>query len=81
MIKKLKQEDKLLKRELVKEIKEAKKTNDEKLLMIILAIIIPPLGVGLVYGITNEFWISLLLTIIFWLPGAIYSVIKVNEKY
>lgn len=78
----LKKEDKVLKKELVKELKEAqKKGDDEYVLMMILAFLIPFLGVGLTYGITNEFWISLLLTIIFWLPGAIYGLIKVHEYY
>ncbi|TRX60881.1 YqaE/Pmp3 family membrane protein [Fulvivirga sp. M361] len=49
--------------------------------MMILAFIIPPLGVGLTYGLTSEFWISLLLTILFWLPGAIYSLFVVHQHY
>lgn len=51
------------------------------LLYIILGIIIPPLAVGLLYGIGTEFWISLVLTIIIWLPGAIYALIKVFQKF
>lgn len=43
------------------------------LLIIILTILLPPLGVGLVFGIQKEFWISLLLTILFYFPGLIYS--------
>lgn len=51
------------------------------LLYIILAIILPPLAVGLLYGIGLEFWISLVLTIIFWVPGIIYALIKVFQKF
>ena len=50
-------------------------------LYIILGIILPPLAVGLLYGIGTEFWISLVLTIIFWIPGMIYALIKVFQKF
>ena len=41
----------------------------------ILAIFIPPLAVGLGNGISKEFWIDLVLTILGWLPGIIYAFI------
>lgn len=47
------------------------------ILYLILAIIIPPLAVGLLYGIGREFWISLILTLLLLVPGIIYAVIKV----
>jgi uncharacterized membrane protein YqaE (UPF0057 family) len=47
------------------------------ILIIILTIILPPLGVALVFGIGIEFWISLLLTLLFYIPGLIYSLIVV----
>lgn len=47
--------------------------------IILFAILIPPIGVALKFGIVDKFWISLILTLIFWLPGAIYSVIVVSE--
>ena len=50
-------------------------------LYVILAIILPPLAVGLLYGIGTEFLISLLLTLIFWVPGVIYALIKVFQKH
>ncbi|MBR3946583.1 MAG: YqaE/Pmp3 family membrane protein [Bacteroidales bacterium] len=43
--------------------------------MYILAIFIPPLAVGLNNGVSKEFWIDLVLTIIGWLPGIIYAFI------
>lgn len=49
------------------------------LLIVILAILLPPVGV-LVYDnlkVTTAFWISLLLTLLFFLPGAIFSVLYV----
>lgn len=50
------------------------------ILYVILAIILPPLAVGLLYGIGTEFWLSLILTIIFWVPGVIYALIKVFQR-
>jgi len=49
------------------------------LLTIILSILLPPLAVFLKYGIGSEFFISLVLTIIGWLPGVIYA-FYVNSK-
>lgn len=49
-------------------------------LYIILAILLPPLAVGLLYGIGTEFLISLILTILFWVPGVIYALIMVLRK-
>ncbi len=43
------------------------------LLTIILTVIIPPVGVALHEGITSRFWISLVLTLLFFVPGLIYS--------
>ncbi|KAH9608523.1 hypothetical protein KSS87_015033, partial [Heliosperma pusillum] len=39
---------------------------------ILLAIILPPLGVFLKFGCKIEFWICLLLTFLGYLPGIIY---------
>ena len=56
-----------------------KADSDNNILAIIFAILIPPLGVFIYQGkITSKFWISLLLTLLFWLPGAIYSLLVVT---
>lgn len=52
----------------------------DMVLYIILAIILPPLAVGLLYGIGTEFLISLVLTLLFWIPGVIYALIMVLRK-
>lgn len=57
----------------LKEVKKDKKAGTNQVLCAIIAFFIPFLGVGLWTGITKEFWISLLLTILFWLPGVIYA--------
>ena len=49
----------------------------EDIICIIFAIFIPPLGVGLHEGITTNFWIDLILTLLFYLPGMIFALIVV----
>ncbi|KAL6328195.1 hypothetical protein AAG906_034338 [Vitis piasezkii] len=46
----------------------------ETFLEIILAILLPPVGVFLRYGCGIEFWIDLLLTILGYIPGIIYAI-------
>lgn len=45
---------------------------------LIIACLIPPLGVFLYEGVTNRFWIALLLTLLLYLPGFIYAVLVVT---
>jgi uncharacterized membrane protein YqaE (UPF0057 family) len=70
-----------VKAELKKSIKELKAGDGDYTLMMILGILIAPLGVGLTYNIGTDFWISLVLFLLFWLPGAIYGGIKVHQFY
>lgn len=73
-------------KEVRKAVKEFKKENKSgaaastnTLLLVILAILLPPLAVYLHQGeINNKFWISLLLTLLFFLPGIIYALIVVT---
>jgi uncharacterized membrane protein YqaE (UPF0057 family) len=66
-------------------VKDYKTQNREKaapvastLLQVIFAILIPPLGVYLHEGeINKRFWIDLLLTILFFVPGLIYALVVV----
>ena len=52
--------------------------SNDKVLLAILAILLPPLAVYLHQGTTNDtFWISVLLTLLFWLPGVIFALITV----
>ncbi len=61
--------------------KNGEKIDDNKLLAIIFAILIPPVGVVLYENkVTTKFWISLLLTFIFWLPGMVYSLLVVTDN-
>ena len=48
------------------------------LLYVILAILLPPLAVGLYdNGLSTRFWIDLILTLLFYLPGLIYALIVI----
>ncbi|CAL5061501.1 unnamed protein product [Urochloa decumbens] len=46
---------------------------------IILAIILPPLGVFFKFGCGVEFWICLVLTFLGYLPGIIYAVWAITK--
>ncbi|MFA0960802.1 MAG: YqaE/Pmp3 family membrane protein [Cyclobacteriaceae bacterium] len=43
------------------------------ILEIILAILLPPLGVAMRYGLSSKFWINLILTILGYIPGVIHA--------
>jgi uncharacterized membrane protein YqaE (UPF0057 family) len=43
-------------------------------LRILLAILIPPLGVFTQVGFTGQFWLKILLTLLGYLPGVIHAV-------
>ncbi|MBZ6377779.1 YqaE/Pmp3 family membrane protein [Pacificimonas flava] len=43
------------------------------LIILILTILIPPLGVALKHGLSADFWINLILTLIFYVPGLIHA--------
>lgn len=53
------------------------KTGDSMLgdlLKILLAVILPPLGVFFEVGLTKHFWINIILTILGFVPGIIHAV-------
>ncbi len=56
--------------------------SENTLLLVIITILLPPLGMYLYEGeINGRFWLSLLLTVLFYLPGLIYTlVIILGEK-
>jgi uncharacterized membrane protein YqaE (UPF0057 family) len=55
-----------------------KEPSENTVLLVILAILLPPLAVYLHEGeINTRFWISLVLTLLFWIPGVIYALIVV----
>ena len=46
-------------------------------LNVIAAILLPPLGVFLVKGLGRDFWIATALTLLFFVPGLIFSLFVV----
>ena len=62
-----------------KEKKANKSTNVEMWLLILLAILLPPLAVYLYYEeINSRFWLSIILWFCFILPGVIYALLVVT---
>jgi uncharacterized membrane protein YqaE (UPF0057 family) len=66
---------KLVKDEIKEKLRDAKKNKGgvDPVLMIILAIFLPPVAVYLLEEFSINFWIDLLLTLLFFLPGMIYA--------
>jgi len=57
------------------------KRETDQVLLIILCILLPPLAVYLKEEeINTKFWLSILLTLLFWLPGVIYALLVVFEE-
>lgn len=58
--------------------KKGMDADDRTILLVVLAILLPPLAVYLHQGeINNKFWISLVLTLLFWAPGVLYALLVV----
>ena len=53
-----------------------------KILKIILAIILPPVGAYLQVGVTKHFWVNIILTLCFGIPGLIHALwlVLTNKK-
>lgn len=49
--------------------------------VIVLAIIFPPMGVLAMYGCRLNFFINLLLTLLFYIPGLVHAIVVIMEKY
>lgn len=58
-----------------KEKSDSPSGDTDLLLLVIIAIFIPPLAVGLYEGITTNFWIDLILTLLFFVPGLIFALV------
>ena len=59
-----------------KELKQ--KQNDETIILALLSIFLPPLAVYLYEdSITTNFWVDLILTLLFWIPGIIFALLVI----
>ena len=45
-----------------------------ELLALIATILLPPLGVALKKGLSTDFWINLVLTLLFYVPGLVHAI-------
>ncbi len=50
------------------------------LVRIIIAIILPPLGVFLTVGIQGAFWINIILTLLGYVPGIVHAVWVIAKR-
>lgn len=50
------------------------------IIRLILAILLPPVGVFLTVGIGGAFWLNILLTILGYIPGIIHAVWVIAKK-
>jgi len=50
------------------------------LLRILIAILLPPLGVFLQVGIGKHFWINIILTLLGYIPGIVHAVWVIAKK-
>ena len=50
------------------------------ILRIILAIILPPLGVFLQVGIGGPFWLNILLTLLGYIPGIVHALYVILSR-
>lgn len=63
-----------------KQWKKYDEDEDRTILLAVLCIFLPFLAVYLKEGeITDRFWISLLLSLLFWVPGVVYSFLVVFD--
>lgn len=50
------------------------------IIRIIIAILLPPLGVFLQVGLGKDFWINVLLTILGYIPGIIHAIYIILKR-
>ena len=50
------------------------------LVRIIVAVILPPLGVFLQVGLGTQFWLNILLTLLGYIPGIIHAIWVIAKK-
>ncbi|MFD2067528.1 YqaE/Pmp3 family membrane protein [Pontibacter silvestris] len=72
-------EKKAMKKEIKDVIKYQSGSSRTSVVEIILAIILPPLAVFLHDGIGTSFWINIILTLLFFLPGIIHALLVVTD--
>ena len=51
------------------------------IIRILIAVLLPPLGIFLQVGIGKHFWINIILTLCGYLPGIIHAVYIIAKKW
>lgn len=52
----------------------------DDLIRILIAILLPPLGVFLQVGLGKDFWINVLLTLLGYIPGLVHAIWIIAKK-
>lgn len=55
-------------------------TTGSDFIKILFAIILPPLGVAMEVGLTKQFWINVLLTLLGFIPGIVHAVYIIARR-
>ena len=50
------------------------------IIRIVIAIVLPPLGVFLQVGLGKDFWINVLLTLLGYFPGLVHAIWIIGKK-
>jgi uncharacterized membrane protein YqaE (UPF0057 family) len=58
----------------------SEKESNMDLIRILIAILLPPLGVFLQVGIGKHFWINIILTLLGYIPGIVHAVWVIAKK-
>jgi uncharacterized membrane protein YqaE (UPF0057 family) len=59
---------------------ESERRHPVDILRIIIAIILPPLGVFLQVGIGGHFWLNILLTLLGYIPGIVHALYVILSR-
>jgi uncharacterized membrane protein YqaE (UPF0057 family) len=51
-----------------------------KILNLVLAVLLPPVGVFLTYGVSTTLFINIALTFLGWIPGSIHAVWAIAKQ-
>jgi uncharacterized membrane protein YqaE (UPF0057 family) len=68
-----------MKHEIKEKMRDLNKTRSDvgDVILVIIAILLPPLAVFLVDGLKGPFWLDILLTLLFYVPGLIYALYRI----
>lgn len=50
-----------------------------QILLLLLAFVLPPLAVLFKVGLRGHFWLNILLTLLFWVPGVIHAILVITN--